>query len=93
VAWPRVVKRCLGPALQNLFQYLDEDGQRHTVSSQTVNALPARSLTGAGLSPPRIYRTWAGTGDGAGGARGNWNWQPGIGRQTSCVAILLKGRV
>ena len=33
----RVVKRCMELPGQNLFQYLDEDGERHTVSSQDVN--------------------------------------------------------
>ena len=42
----RVVKRCLELPGQQLFQYLDEDGQRHHVSSSDINAC-LQQLTGA----------------------------------------------
>lgn len=54
-----VVKRCLELPGQNLFQYLDEDGERHTVSSHDVNDY-LHSLTGADFTA-KDYRTWAGT--------------------------------
>ncbi|MFP3519362.1 DNA topoisomerase IB, partial [Pseudomonas sp. SIMBA_077] len=55
----RVVKRCMELPGQNLFQYLDEDGERHTVSSQDVNDY-LHSLTGEDFTA-KDYRTWAGT--------------------------------
>lgn len=44
---------------QNLFQYLDDDGMRHTVRSQDVNAY-IRAAAGADFSS-RQFRTWAAT--------------------------------
>ena len=54
-----VVRRCMELPGQNLFQYLDEDGARHTVSSSDVNAY-LHQLTGADFTA-KDYRTWAGT--------------------------------
>ncbi|MEH6688386.1 MAG: DNA topoisomerase IB [Halopseudomonas sabulinigri] len=54
-----VVKRCLDLPGQDLFQYLDEEGNRHTVSSSDVNDY-LHSLTGADFTA-KDYRTWAGT--------------------------------
>jgi DNA topoisomerase-1 len=54
-----IVKRCLDIPGQNLFQYLDENGERHTVSSHDVNTY-LRSLTGADFTA-KDYRTWAGS--------------------------------
>lgn len=55
----RVVKRCLELPGQQLFQYLDEDGQRHHVSSSDINAC-LQQLTGADFTA-KDYRTWAGS--------------------------------
>ncbi|APV42441.1 DNA topoisomerase [Pseudomonas frederiksbergensis] len=55
----RVIKRCLEIPGQNLFQYLDENGERHTVSSSDVNAY-LKTLTGADFTA-KDYRTWAGS--------------------------------
>ena len=55
----RVVKRCQELPGQDLFQYVDEDGERHTVSSADVNEY-LHSLTGAEFTA-KDYRTWAGT--------------------------------
>ncbi|MGE8186225.1 DNA topoisomerase IB [Pseudomonas sp. NPDC086278] len=55
----RVVKRCMEIPGQNLFQYLDEDGERHTVSSSDVNTY-LQTLTGADFTA-KDYRTWAGS--------------------------------
>ncbi|MFJ2462631.1 DNA topoisomerase IB [Pseudomonas sp. NPDC087615] len=55
----RVIKRCLEIPGQNLFQYLDEQGERHTVSSSDVNAY-LQTLTGADFTA-KDYRTWAGS--------------------------------
>ena len=55
----RIIKRCLEIPGQDLFQYLDEDGARHTVSSSDVNAC-LKSLTGADFTA-KDYRTWAGS--------------------------------
>lgn len=55
----RIIKRCLEIPGQNLFQYLDENGERHTVSSHDVNSY-LQSLTGADFTA-KDYRTWAGS--------------------------------
>ncbi|MHC8361763.1 DNA topoisomerase IB [Pseudomonas sp. LS2P72] len=55
----RIIKRCLEIPGQNLFQYLDENGERHTVSSSDVNAY-LQTLTGANFTA-KDYRTWAGS--------------------------------
>jgi DNA topoisomerase-1 len=55
----RIVKRCLELPGQNLFQYLDDDGERHSVSSHDVNAY-LKELTGADFTA-KDYRTWAGS--------------------------------
>jgi DNA topoisomerase-1 len=55
----RIIKRCLEIPGQNLFQYLDENGERHTVSSHDVNTY-LQTLTGADFTA-KDYRTWAGS--------------------------------
>jgi DNA topoisomerase-1 len=55
----RIIKRCLEIPGQNLFQYLDENGERHTVSSHDVNSY-LQTLTGADFTA-KDYRTWAGS--------------------------------
>ncbi|MDR9752709.1 DNA topoisomerase IB [Pseudomonas sp. SZMC_28357] len=55
----RIIKRCLEIPGQNLFQYLDDNGERHTVSSSDVNAY-LQNLTGADFTA-KDYRTWAGS--------------------------------
>ena len=55
----RIIKRCLELPGQNLFQYLDENGERHSVSSSDVNAY-LHELTGADFTA-KDYRTWAGS--------------------------------
>jgi DNA topoisomerase-1 len=44
---------------QELFQYLDEDGARHTIDSDDVNAY-LREISGQEFSA-KDFRTWAGT--------------------------------
>jgi DNA topoisomerase-1 len=44
---------------QNLFQYLDENGERHSITSSDVNAY-LQTLTGADFTA-KDYRTWAGS--------------------------------
>ena len=55
----RIIKRCLEIPGQDLFQYLDEDGQRHTVTSSDINAY-LHEVT-AGDFTAKDYRTWAGS--------------------------------
>jgi DNA topoisomerase-1 len=55
----RIIKRCQEIPGQNLFQYLDENGERHTISSSDVNAY-LQTLTGADFTA-KDYRTWAGS--------------------------------
>lgn len=55
----RVVKACQDIPGQRLFQYLDEDGQRHAIESADVNAY-IREAMGDDFSA-KDFRTWAGT--------------------------------
>ncbi|MCY1402225.1 Eukaryotic DNA topoisomerase I, catalytic core [compost metagenome] len=55
----RILKRCLELPGQNLFQYLDENGELRSVSSSDVNAY-LQALTGADFTA-KDYRTWAGS--------------------------------
>lgn len=54
-----VIKRLQELPGQNLFQYLDEDGAPHSVTSQDVNAYIREAANGAFSS--RQFRTWAAT--------------------------------
>jgi len=54
-----LLKRCMELPGQALFQYLDEDGQRHSVGSSEVNQF-LQQLTGADFTA-KDYRTWAGS--------------------------------
>ena len=55
----RILKACQDLPGQRLFQYLDEDGQRHSVESADVNAY-LREVLGDDFSA-KDFRTWAGT--------------------------------
>ncbi|WP_419710330.1 DNA topoisomerase IB [Pseudomonas sp. NFX224] len=55
----RIIKRCQEIPGQNLFQYFDENGERHTITSADVNAY-LQTLTGADFTA-KDYRTWAGS--------------------------------
>jgi DNA topoisomerase-1 len=55
----RLVKACQDIPGQRLFQYLDEDGQRHPVGSADVNAY-LHEIAGEAFTA-KDFRTWAGT--------------------------------
>jgi DNA topoisomerase-1 len=55
----RIVKNCRDIPGQELFQYLDEEGQPQTISSADVNDY-LRGITG-GEFTAKDFRTWAGT--------------------------------
>ncbi|WP_454674192.1 DNA topoisomerase IB [Achromobacter pestifer] len=55
----RIIKRCLEIPGQQLFQYLDEEGGKHPVDSEAVNAY--LRAAGAGDFTAKHYRTWAGS--------------------------------
>ena len=55
----RLIRSCMELPGQQLFQYLDEDGQRRAVSSNDVN-LYLREMTGRDFTA-KDYRTWAGS--------------------------------
>ncbi|OHV15397.1 DNA topoisomerase I [Methylorubrum extorquens] len=55
----KIVKACQDLPGQELFQYLDEDGQRRDVTSSDVNAY-LREITGEDFTA-KDFRTWAGT--------------------------------
>ncbi|MCW2271016.1 DNA topoisomerase IB [Pseudomonas sp. JUb96] len=54
-----LVKRCMDLPGQDLFQYQDEQGQRHCIGSADVNAF-LQQLTGSDFTA-KDYRTWAGS--------------------------------
>ena len=55
----RIVKRCRDIPGYELFQYLDDDGQRQTIDSADVNDY-LREITGQDFTA-KDFRTWAGT--------------------------------
>ena len=55
----RIVRRCMELPGQQLFQYLDEQGQQRSLSSGDINDY-LRRLGGADFSA-KDYRTWAGS--------------------------------
>ncbi|MDB5822947.1 MAG: topoisomerase [Herminiimonas sp.] len=55
----RIVKRTRDLPGQDLFQYIDEDGERHTVGSADVNEY-LRTITGEDYTA-KDFRTWSGT--------------------------------
>jgi DNA topoisomerase-1 len=55
----RVVKACQDLPGQHLFQYIDEDGARQTVSSGDVNQY-LREISGTDITA-KDFRSWAGT--------------------------------
>jgi len=55
----RTIKACRDLPGYDLFQYLDEDGERHTVGSADVNAY-LKEITGEDYTS-KDFRTWAGT--------------------------------
>jgi DNA topoisomerase-1 len=55
----RLVKRCRDLPGYELFQYVDRDGRRHSVTSDDVNDY-LRETTGADFTA-KDFRTWAGT--------------------------------
>lgn len=58
----RIVKRCLDLPGYELFQYLDEEDQRHAVDSADVNEYLDRITSDASAHfTAKDFRTWAGT--------------------------------
>lgn len=55
----RIIKRMLDIPGQELFQYLDQDGNRHSVSSTDVNGY-LKEITGQDYTA-KDFRTWSGT--------------------------------
>lgn len=55
----RIVKSCQDVPGQRLFQYLDDEGERHAVESADINAY-IRQAMGEDFSA-KDFRTWAGT--------------------------------
>jgi len=55
----KIVKRCQELPGQELFQYVDEEGQRRSIDSSDVNAY-IREVTGDEFTA-KDFRTWAGT--------------------------------
>jgi DNA topoisomerase-1 len=55
----RVISQCEELPGQELFQYLDHDGERHTISSEDVNDY-LQEVTGEPFTA-KDFRTWAGT--------------------------------
>ncbi|MBJ9976552.1 DNA topoisomerase IB [Pseudomonas sp. S75] len=55
----QLVKRCMELPGQELFQYLDDEGQRHRIGSADIN-LFLQQLTGSDFTA-KDYRTWGGS--------------------------------
>lgn len=55
----RIVKACQDLPGQDLFQYLDEDGEQQSITSADVNAY-LKEITGSEITA-KDFRTWAGT--------------------------------
>ena len=55
----RIVKACQDLPGQDLFQYLDENGERQSITSSDVNAY-LKDITGRDITA-KDFRTWAGT--------------------------------
>ena len=55
----KIVQQCLDLPGYELFQYLDQEGQRHSVDSTDVNAY-LHEITGEHFTA-KDFRTWAGT--------------------------------
>ncbi|MBB4040681.1 DNA topoisomerase-1 [Microvirga flocculans] len=55
----RIVKACQDLPGQDLFQYLDENGDRQSITSSDVNAY-LKEITGRDITA-KDFRTWAGT--------------------------------
>jgi DNA topoisomerase I len=55
----RIVKQCQEVPGQHLFQYLDQDGERHTIGSSDVNAY-LKEISGGDFTA-KDFRTWNGT--------------------------------
>jgi DNA topoisomerase I len=55
----RIVKACQDLPGQDLFQYLDENGERQSITSADVNAY-LKEITGRDITA-KDFRTWAGT--------------------------------
>jgi DNA topoisomerase-1 len=55
----KIVRRCMDLPGHDLFQYLDADGSRHTVSSADINDY-LHEISGADFTA-KDYRTWAGS--------------------------------
>jgi DNA topoisomerase-1 len=55
----RIVKRCRDLPGHELFQYVDDDGNRHTIGSSEVNDY-LREISGEEITA-KDFRTWAGT--------------------------------
>ena len=55
----KIIKRCQDLPGYELFQYLDDDGERHTIDSTDVNEY-IRQIAGEEFST-KDFRTWAGT--------------------------------
>ncbi len=55
----RIVRQCRDLPGQSLFQYLDEEGARQSISSEDVNAY-LREITGEDFTA-KDFRTWGGT--------------------------------
>ena len=55
----RIVRRCQDLPGQELFQYLDADGEPHDIGSDDVNDY-LREISGADVTA-KDFRTWAGT--------------------------------
>ncbi len=81
----RIIKSCLELPGQQLFQYLDDNGERHSVTSSDINRY-LQELTGAEFTA-KHYRTWAGSALALTLLR-ELEWQPESAAKKHVVAII-----
>jgi DNA topoisomerase-1 len=86
----RIVKSCRDLPGHELFQYLNDAGQRHTVGSTEVN-LYLREITGEDITA-KDFRTWAGTTLAALALREIREYRQRVNAQKGCRARRRTGR-
>ncbi len=81
----RIMRRCMELPGQDLFQYLDEHGERHGISSGDVNQY-LQELTGGNFTA-KDYRTWAGSTLALANLRGR-DYQPEAAARRNLVEVV-----
>ena len=87
----KIVRACQDLPGQELFQYIDEDGERRDVTSSDVNAY-LKEITGRDVTA-KDFRTWAGNGAGSDRAPGIRELRHQGGAKKNVKAAIETGRL